>query len=114
MILDIGETELTARIRHTFGMPVDSLGFGVDSATQAGRHFAFDLNRTQHRQNWRTDLPTYSFVVMAEVLEHLYTAPQLVLAFVNSLMEPNGLLVLQTPNAAAATKRIKLLLGRNP
>jgi Methyltransferase domain len=113
-IMDIGETELTTRMRNTFGMPVDSLGLGVDSATQAGRHFEFDLNRTQRRENWRTNLPTYSFVVMAEVLEHLYTAPQLVLAFVNSLLAQNGFLVLQTPNAAAVTKRIKLLLGRNP
>ena len=51
---------------------------------------------------------------MAEVLEHLHTAPSLVLAFVKTLLADNGLLVLQTPNAASLPKRIKLLLGRNP
>jgi hypothetical protein len=51
---------------------------------------------------------------MAEVLEHLYTAPQLVLGFIKTLLIPNGLLIVQTPNAAAVGKRIKLLLGRNP
>jgi hypothetical protein len=29
-------------------------------------------------------------------------------------LEPSGLLVLQTPNAAALFKRLKLLAGRNP
>jgi hypothetical protein len=51
---------------------------------------------------------------MAEVLEHLYTAPQLVLGFVKSLLRPNGFLILQTPNAASLPKRLKLFFGRHP
>jgi hypothetical protein len=48
------------------------------------------------------------------VIEHLYTAPQLVLAFVHTLLSDGGLLLLQTPNAASLQKRIKMAIGRNP
>ena len=53
-------------------------------------------------------------MILAEVLEHLYTAPTLVLRFLQSLLRPGGLLVVQTPNAAAAVRRVKLLMGKNP
>ena len=113
-VLDIGQSGFTARLRQEFGIPVDSLGFGDDHATPEGRRFEFDLNLAQRRDGWRTDLPRYQFVVMAEVLEHLHTAPELVLAFVSTLIAANGRLILQTPNAASLTKRVKLLMGRNP
>lgn len=113
-VLDIGPSRLTELIRDRFHARVDTLGFGEDQPGDRGNHFEFDLNRTQQRDNWRVDLPHYDFVVMAEVIEHLYTAPQLVLGFVKTLLRPNGLLILQTPNAASLTKRIKLLLGRHP
>ena len=113
-VLDIGSSCLTTLIRERFGIAVDSLGFGEDRTTQEGRHFGFDLNLAQRREAWRRDLPKYDFVVMAEVLEHLHTAPQLVLSFVRTLLADGGRLVLQTPNAASLPKRMKLLLGRNP
>jgi SAM-dependent methyltransferase len=113
-VLDVGVSSLTMQLREAFRMPIDSIGFGKDEASDGGRHFDFDLNLAQQRESWRTDLPGYQVVVMAEVLEHLHTAPQLVLAFISSLLVPNGLLIVQTPNAAALTKRIKLVFGRNP
>lgn len=113
-VLDIGPSRLTSLIRERFGIPVDSLGFGEDRTTREGRHFGFDLNLARQREHLRSDLPRYDFVVMAEVLEHLYTAPQLVLSFVRTLLVGGGRLVLQTPNAASLPKRLKLLFGRNP
>jgi trans-aconitate methyltransferase len=113
-LLDIGRSRLTELIHERFGCPVDSLGFGPDAPTPEGRHFNFDLNRSQRREDWRTDLPRYDAIVMAEVIEHLYTAPQLVLAFLRTLLAPGGLLLVQTPNAADLTRRVKLVLGRNP
>src|SRR5215468_4929322 len=104
-VLDIGRSELTTRIQKQFDVGVDSLGFEDDQTTEHGRHFQFDLNLTQDRSRWRIDLPTYDFIVMAEVIEHLHTAPQLVLSFVQSLLAPNGILIVQTPNAAALNKR---------
>jgi SAM-dependent methyltransferase len=113
-VLDIGSSRLTDLIHQRFGCRVDSLGFGPDRTLERGRHFELDLNRTQDPASCREDLPTYDVVVMAEVLEHLHTAPQLVLRFVRRLLAPGGLLVLQTPNAAGISKRVKLLFGRNP
>jgi cyclopropane fatty-acyl-phospholipid synthase-like methyltransferase len=113
-VLDIGPSRLTSLIRERFGVAVDSLGFGEDRATPEGRHFEFDLNRAQQEESWRRDLPRYDFIVMAEVLEHLHTAPQLVLSFVRTLLSDDGRLILQTPNAASLPKRLKMLFGRNP
>jgi len=113
-ILDIGPSKLTSLIRTKFGIKVDTLGFGADRTESDGRHFQFDLNSTQNGDLWRRDLPQYDFVIMAEVIEHLHTAPELVLAYVRSLIVRGGTLILQTPNAASLPKRIKLLLGRNP
>ena len=113
-LLDIGPSRLTTLIHETFGARVDSLGFGSDHAIDRARHFEFDLNLAHDETHWRKDLPRYEFVVMAEVLEHLYTAPQWVLAFVKTLLAENGLLILQTPNAASLPKRLRLLRGYNP
>jgi SAM-dependent methyltransferase len=113
-VLDIGASRLTEMIRERFGARVDTLGFTGDRESTRGNHYEFDLNRSQHESMWRRDLPTYDVIILAEVIEHLYTAPELVLSFLKTLITPGGTLVIQTPNAAAATRRIKLLLGRNP
>lgn len=113
-VLDIGPGRLTALIHERFDLQVDSLGFGPDATLSRGRHYHFDLNRSQDEIGWRRDLPRYDVVVMGEVIEHLYTAPQLVLAFVRTLVAPGGRLIVQTPNAASWQRRVKLLLGRNP
>ncbi len=113
-LLDVGRSRLTALLHQRFGVPVDSLGFGADHDTPEGRHWGFDLERTQRQEDWRRDLPRYDLVVLAEVLEHLHTAPQQVLGFLRTLMPDGGRLVLQTPNAASLAKRLKLLAGRHP
>ena len=113
-VLDIGPGTLTGLIRRDFGRPVDALGFCADESTPEGRSYRFDLNDAQHEERWRRDLPSYDLVVMAEVIEHLYTAPRLVLLFLRTLLKPGGVLIVQTPNAASLHKRVKLLFGRNP
>ncbi len=113
-LLDIGPSTLTGLIRSRFGCTVDSLGHLRADSPDELRHFEFDLNLAQDDATWRRDVPSYDIVVMAEVIEHLYTAPQLVLAFVRSLVRDGGCLLLQTPNAASLPKRLKLLAGRNP
>jgi 2-polyprenyl-3-methyl-5-hydroxy-6-metoxy-1,4-benzoquinol methylase len=51
---------------------------------------------------------------MGEVIEHLLIAPWIVLGFIKTLINPGGFLVLTTPNAVTITKRLFLLMGRNP
>jgi len=113
-MLDIGASHLTDLMREKFGARVDTLGFGEDLRSDQGNHYCFNLNDAQSADTCRTDLPQYDLIVMAEVLEHLYVAPQLSLAFTKKLLLPNGRLIVQTPNAASLRKRIKLLFGQNP
>lgn len=123
-ILDIGPSFFTELLREAFKND-DVLTLGLDSpesrgghfpgdiSHESGRHFSFDLNDAQYCERWiRT--PPIHLVVMAEVLEHLYTAPTLVLGLVHSLMKPGGFLILATPNAASLKKRFRLLVGRHP
>jgi SAM-dependent methyltransferase len=113
-VLDVGRSPLTTMIHEELGVPVDSLGLEPDDELPTGRHFSFDLNDAQFRDRWRTGLGPYDAVVFAEVIEHLYTAPELVLDYVRELLVPGGLLVVQTPNAASLGKRVKLACGTNP
>jgi SAM-dependent methyltransferase len=113
-VLDIGRSTLTALIGSEFGINIDTLGFADDELTEMGQHYQFDLNHSQWQEKWRTDLPQYDIIVMAEVIEHLYTSPTLVLSFLKTLLKPEGVLIIQTPNALAFWKRIKPLLGIHP
>jgi predicted SAM-dependent methyltransferase len=123
-ILDIGPSFFTELLRATF--PKDNvLTLGFDSPESRGGHFPgdifyekrqhlyFNLNDAQYQERW-IKTPPVDLAVMAEVLEHLYTAPTLVLAFVYSLLRPGGFLIVETPNAASLKKRLKLLVGRHP
>ena len=115
-ILDVGHSwESEAMQRLLPGAVVDTLGF-EDSRfppAEPGRHIQFDLNDAGDAA---TSPPAadYDLVVAAEVLEHLYTAVEKVLAFLRSQLRPGGVLIIQTPNAASLFNRLVLLSGRNP
>jgi SAM-dependent methyltransferase len=113
-ILDVGRTFLTELISAKFSRPITTIGFGTDHETPNGPHYEFDLNASQHESQWRSDIPRHDIVLVAEVIEHLYTSPNRVLAFFRSLVKPGGKLIITTPNAVAFGRRISLLLGRNP
>jgi hypothetical protein len=113
-ILDVGPSPLTPLISRQLGTPVESLGLEPDDERPHHRHHAFDLNDAQYPERWRTGLGPYDVIVFAEVVEHLYTAPDLVLPYLRQLLCVGGVLILQTPNAAALRKRVKLALGLNP
>lgn len=118
-VLDVGTSPLTSLLSRELGMAIDSLGLEEDGHVEDKevgliRHHRFDLNDAQERERWRADLGPYDVIVFAEVIEHLYTAPELVLGYLRTLLAPGGLLLLQTPNALALRKRVKMLLGRHP
>jgi SAM-dependent methyltransferase len=112
--LDIGASYLTSLLRTELEVSVDSLGLEADRHSGGVRHYRFDLNDAQHRERWRTEIGPYDVIVFAEVLEHLYTAPELILSFLKELLTPTGVLVVQTPNAVALRKRARMLLGLHP
>jgi len=113
-ILDIGASQLTALIAAEVGGRVESLGLESDADSKTFVHHQFDLNAVQDPAEWKTDIGPYDVVVFAEVMEHLYTAPELVLPFLRELLVPGGVLLLQTPNAVSLRKRAKMVLGVNP
>lgn len=113
-MLDIGRSILTDRLHDTFKVRVDSIGFQPDGPTRSGMHRQFDLNDCQKNETWLSGMPKYDVIVFAEVIEHLYTSPARVLAFIRTLLEPDGILIIQTPNALSLTKRAKAILGIHP
>ena len=123
-MLDIGPSFFTELYRVKF--PEDKvMTLGLDSPECRGghlpfsiqhdakNHIHFNLNDAQNREKWIKTI-LVDLVVMAEVIEHLYTSPRIILEFVCSLIRPNGFLIIETPNAATLKKRLKLLRGRNP
>jgi SAM-dependent methyltransferase len=73
------------------------------------QHTEFDLNEAEY-----PDLEPHDLIVCCEVIEHLHVSPVPVLRFLADALAPDGRLVLQTPNATALPKRLRMLLGRNP
>jgi SAM-dependent methyltransferase len=116
-ILDIGPSFQTTLMREIYpDSPVDTLGF-FDSRfppRNSDRHVDFDLNDSVEQASWPVTEAGYDLVVMAEVLEHVYTAARPVLSCVASFLRPGGRLIVQTPNAVNLGRRIATLKGQNP
>jgi SAM-dependent methyltransferase len=121
-VIDVGRSPFSARLAshyaevYTLGLPVRDKEFGavtVGSSDSLRGHIEFDLNDAQHPGRWPA-LPAADLVCFAETIEHLRTAPELVLLFLRTALKKSGYLVCQTPNAAALHKRLKSLWGLNP
>jgi predicted SAM-dependent methyltransferase len=123
-IMDVGPSFFTQVLEEEFSGDT-ILSLGLDHPEGRGGHlpedviydrdhfYYFDLNDSPYPEKW-VQVPVCDIVILGEVLEHLYTAPVLILEFIKSFLKEKGYLVIQTPNAAATVKRIKLLVGRNP
>ncbi|CAN5159423.1 hypothetical protein BH24GEM2_BH24GEM2_04270 [soil metagenome] len=118
LYLDVGPHFLTRLVDEFFGksVRVNKMGWSnprLYDNTRIGEHYQFDLNDAYDRQRW--PLPVeHDVVLLAEVVEHLYTAPEQVLEFLRGFVRPGGLLIVQTPNGAALRNRALLAVGRNP
>ena len=114
-ILDVGQAYEVDGLRVLPDAVVDTLGFGDDRfpPREGEQHIPFDLTLAEKEELW-PELGGYDLVVCAEVIEHLPVSPLHVLRFLGSALRPGGWLVLQTPNAARAGNRLRLLAGRNP
>lgn len=117
-LLDIGNSYQTLLFEKLFpSMQIDTMGFLVDRYKPRGKtdHYPYDLNESYREETWpQPKGEKYDFIALMEVIEHLYTAPQLVLKMLSSLLKPDGVLIVQTPNAVALKKRFRLLIGRVP
>jgi len=122
VVLDVGLSAFATVLRERYRQRVDTLdlvqaeaglrGFKPESP-EAGEHFVFDLNDLEGGGD-PPDMPKYDVVLLCEVLEHLRISATYVFRFLANLLKPCGALVVQTPNAAAIGKRVKLMVGQNP
>jgi SAM-dependent methyltransferase len=115
-VLDVGPNFEMELLRRAYPDAIlDSLGFAhpyfVPPA--GGRHVEFDLNDAADAERW-PDLGQHDVAVVSEVVEHLHTAMHIVLRLLATYVRPGGAIVIQTPNACALHKRLRMLAGRNP
>lgn len=111
-ILVAGPSYESVLLRETFPTAtVDTLGWhdARFPLREGERHTEVDLNDGDY-----PELRRYDVVVCAEVIEHLHVAPGRVLRFLASGLDDGGHLIVQTPNATALPKRLRMLFGRNP
>lgn len=119
-ILDIGPSYLSELLFEKFGEQLQLLGF--DDKNSLGGHLASDTLfkkvkvHVQDLNFWDSKDSTnlYDLIICGEVIEHLYTSPIKLFKNLNQILNNEGLLIIQTPNAAALRKRLKLLFGKNP
>jgi trans-aconitate methyltransferase len=114
-ILDVGPNLQTALLRERLpAARVDTLGFAHPLVPPRSheRHVELDLNDAA-RDAFEGD-ERYDLVVLAEVIEHLLVPPELVLGYLAGRLRPGGTLVVQTPNAVALHKRLRMLAGISP
>jgi trans-aconitate methyltransferase len=111
-ILVVGPSYETVLLRDAFpSATVNTLGWHDNRfpLREHESHVQFDLNDPSY-----PELEPHDVVVCSEVIEHLHVAAVPVLRFLASGLVPGGHLILQTPNATALAKRIRMLFGRNP
>lgn len=111
-ILVVGPSFESALIRERLGeATVDTLGW-LDHRfplREGEQHVELDLNAREYPA-----LEPHDVVVCCEVIEHLHAPAARVLRFLATGLAPDGHLIVQTPNATALPKRIRMVLGRNP
>jgi hypothetical protein len=115
-ILDVGPSFQTGLLRALPRLRVSTLGFEDlrFPPRSSETHVHCDLNDAQDPNRWPAVCEEFDGVVFAEVLEHLYTAPTLVLRMLGRFVRPGGWLLVQTPNAVRLSARARMVLGRNP
>ncbi|MDQ8186061.1 methyltransferase domain-containing protein [Pelagicoccus sp. SDUM812002] len=117
-LLDVGNSFQTVLLKAVLPYSqVDTIGFFDHrfAVGECSRHIEMDLNDAYDVSRWpKLEGDGYDLIVFAEVVEHLYTSPEQILNCLKSLLRPNGRVLLQTPNAAALKKRLRLLSGENP
>ena len=124
-VLDVGRSHFSRLLLEyydtvaTLGYPLDvteptqlSEGWEPPVGKHYSAHIACDLNAPDDTA--ADPQPEYDLVILAEVVEHLFLAPEIALRHLKKYLKPSGLMVCTTPNAASITKRLKLLAGRNP
>lgn len=119
-VLDVGPSFLSELLYKTYEDQLSLLGFS--SKNSLGGHLSSTeifkkVNFIQQDLNFldaQTTRQKFDLIVCGEVIEHLYTSPKLLLQNFGQMLNSNGYLIIQTPNAVSLRKRLSLLFGKNP
>ena len=76
-------------------------------------HHALDLNHTALPESCAVP-PPVDLILFLEVIEHLHTSPSHILRYLFRCLNPGGIIVITTPNAAFLRNRWRQLKGYNP
>jgi hypothetical protein len=122
-VLDVGRSKFTDMLAEEFGTvwtlgfdPVKDTGGHTHAVPDARQfpHIALDLNHSNNIEMWPHPPIKFDLIVFSETIEHLTVAPECVILMLGTLLAQDGILLVTTPNATTLSKRIKLMLGRNP
>jgi len=114
-ILDIGPSFQTFLVRKYFpNTQIDTLGYEHPYSVlrQGEKHYNQDLNQVE--KTWNLQIKGYDLILFCEVIEHLYSRPEESMNKFYDALNKNGCIIIQTPNAVAIHKRLRLMIGRNP
>ena len=115
-ILDVGPYFQTELIRGQFDAVVDTIGFGSPMPFEqrpGEEHCQYNLLALKSSGDWPAVEPA-DLVVLAEVIEHLNVSPKQTFRCCASWLTRGGYLIVQTPNAVSLSRRLWMLLGRQP
>jgi 2-polyprenyl-3-methyl-5-hydroxy-6-metoxy-1,4-benzoquinol methylase len=121
-VLDIGRSPFTELLLSYYAN-VSTLGFDPklddgghreENTLNTKSHIIFNLDHSNDFAKWPQCSERFDLITFCETIEHLHTAPEYTIAFLSSLLKPNGKLLITTPNAATLKNRITLIFGKNP
>lgn len=122
-VLDIGRSRLSTMLLDlydevtTLGFPLQVTGHGNSDSSGVGKalrgHVVYDLNDAQDLHPI-TCAEQYDLITFCETIEHIHTAPELVLFVLRGVLKDGGIIICQTPNASSLDHRLLMMVGRNP
>ncbi|WP_017258637.1 class I SAM-dependent methyltransferase [Pedobacter arcticus] len=119
-VLDIGPSFLSELLFARFNEKLSIMGFNATESL--GGHLASpnifkQANFIQQDLNFldaKMLHQKFDLIVCAEVIEHLYTSPKCLIQQLSQMLNADGYLLIQTPNAVSLRKRLSFLTGKNP
>lgn len=115
-LVDVGPGLQTELVRARFPEArIITVGYPdhLQESAEREAHISYDLNEAYSPATW-PNLGQHDVVLLCEVIEHLYTSPVAVLECLASWLRPGGFLIVQTPNASALARRLRIMLGHPP
>lgn len=89
---------------------IPSKSFAVGEDISPDKILIYDVSKNEiSNPDFRFD-----YIIMTEVLEHLFSNDSLIISNISNLMKNKGFLFFSVPNVSALGKLIHLLIGENP